>query len=125
VIGGIGEILGWAGRLWAAKNPNSHDGFLIQIVCLIIAPCFFSAMLYGTTGKLIRLIGPEYSSLGSVASVHPSGSGAARGSAADDDRVARWTGRLGFCASSARLTLSRSSFRPPVEEWPPVSRPFL
>lgn len=63
-IGGVGEILGWAGRLWSAKNPSAHDAFLIQIVDLIIAPCFFSAMLYGTTGGLIRVVGPEFSLLG-------------------------------------------------------------
>jgi hypothetical protein len=43
---------------------DSDDAFIIQICCLIIAPCFFSAMLYGTTGALIRVVGPEFSVLG-------------------------------------------------------------
>ncbi|GAA5869889.1 hypothetical protein JCM1840_007663 [Sporobolomyces johnsonii] len=45
IVGGIGEIIGWAGRL------------------LILAPCFFSATVYGILGMLVRAIGPEYSIL--------------------------------------------------------------
>lgn len=66
MVGGVGEVLGWVGRLWAAKNVDSHPAFIIQIVLLVIMPCFFSAALYGVTGQLIRLLGPAYSPLGSV-----------------------------------------------------------
>ncbi|GAA5855634.1 hypothetical protein JCM8547_001626 [Rhodosporidiobolus lusitaniae] len=63
VVGGLGEIIGWAGRLWAAKNPYSLNGFLTQIICLILAPCFFSATIYGILGMIVRAIGPQYSAI--------------------------------------------------------------
>ena len=60
-LGGLCEVLGWAGRLWSWKNPVSFDSFLMQTICLVIAPCFFSAACYSITGILIRIVGPEYS----------------------------------------------------------------
>ncbi|KAM0746419.1 RTA1-domain-containing protein [Meredithblackwellia eburnea MCA 4105] len=63
LVGGITEILGWAGRLWSSKNVYSLNAFLVQQICLILAPCFFSAMVYGTLGMLIRKLGPQFSRL--------------------------------------------------------------
>ncbi|GAA5950341.1 hypothetical protein JCM21900_003698 [Sporobolomyces salmonicolor] len=63
LVGGIGEIIGWAGRLWSALNVYSLNAFLVQEICLILAPCFFSATVYGILGMLVRAIGPEYSIL--------------------------------------------------------------
>lgn len=31
VVGGLLEIIGWAGRLWSAKNPLLWDNFIMQI----------------------------------------------------------------------------------------------
>ncbi|KAM0746418.1 RTA1-domain-containing protein [Meredithblackwellia eburnea MCA 4105] len=62
-IGGVAEIIGWAGRLWSAKSVKSLDAFLTQQICLILAPCFFSAMVYGTLGSLIKTLGPQFSRL--------------------------------------------------------------
>ncbi|GAA5927838.1 RTA1 domain-containing protein [Sporobolomyces koalae] len=63
VIGGIGEIIGWAGRLWSNRNVYSLDAFLCQQCALILAPCFFSAGCYGLLGMLVRALGPEHSPL--------------------------------------------------------------
>ncbi|GAA5974649.1 hypothetical protein JCM5350_001233 [Sporobolomyces pararoseus] len=63
VVGGVGEILGWAGRLWSHENVYSLNAFLCQIIALILAPCFFSAGCYGLLGMLVRAIGPEFSPL--------------------------------------------------------------
>lgn len=63
VVGGIGEILGWAGRLWSNQNIYSLNAFLVQQCCLILAPCFFSAGCYGLLGMLVRALGPEHSPL--------------------------------------------------------------
>jgi len=30
ITGGVGEIIGWAGRLWGSKNPTSQNPFLMQ-----------------------------------------------------------------------------------------------
>lgn len=37
VTGGIGEIIGWSGRLWSSHNPNSFDAFVIQICTTIFS----------------------------------------------------------------------------------------
>lgn len=63
LIGGVGELLGWVGRLWSSKSDTNHSAFLLQIVLLVIVPSFFSAACYGITGMLIRLVGPEFSIL--------------------------------------------------------------
>lgn len=37
VIGGSGELVGWAGRYWSSQNPNSYNGFIMQITTTIFA----------------------------------------------------------------------------------------
>ena len=64
VIGGFGEILGWAARLWSAKNDTSYSAFIMQTVLLIIMPCFYSAATYGYLADLISVVGTEYAVLG-------------------------------------------------------------
>lgn len=64
VVGGLGETLGWAGRIWSSKNDTNHSAFILQIVLLIIMPCFYSAATYGFLADLIGVVGPEYSLLG-------------------------------------------------------------
>ncbi|KAM0788776.1 hypothetical protein ACM66B_002866 [Microbotryomycetes sp. NB124-2] len=58
LVGGVGEIIGWAGRIWSAKAVFELNPFLIQICCLIIAPCFYSATLYASFGQMIRSLDP-------------------------------------------------------------------
>lgn len=67
-IGGFCEILGWVGRVWSAENVYNENAFLIQEVLLILAPCFFSAAVYGSLGMMVRAVGPEHSRLRSVPS---------------------------------------------------------
>lgn len=63
VLGGVTEILGWVGRTWSARNVYSLDAFLLQQCCLVLAPCFFSATVYGLLGMIIRSVGRRYSLL--------------------------------------------------------------
>lgn len=63
VLGCICELLGYAGRIILNSNPYSKPGFNIQIVCLIIAPAFFSAGIYLTLKHLTLCFGPHYSLL--------------------------------------------------------------
>jgi hypothetical protein len=51
-MGGLGELIGYIGRVGSAYDVLLNNYFLVQIVCLIIAPAFFSAALYVTIGKL-------------------------------------------------------------------------
>jgi len=63
VTGGVGEIIGWAGRLWGSKNPTSQNPFLMQITTTIISPTFILAANFVIVGTLIRKLGPKYSRL--------------------------------------------------------------
>lgn len=51
------EVIGWASRVYASKCPYNTDAFLAQEVTLIIAPVFFSAVLYVLLGLLILDLG--------------------------------------------------------------------
>jgi len=48
----IGETIGYVGRVGSAYDVTLNNYFLVQIVCLIISPAFFSAALYVTIGNL-------------------------------------------------------------------------
>ncbi|KAH8926575.1 RTA1-domain-containing protein [Atractiella rhizophila] len=61
VVGGALETLGWVGRLIGGYDPYSQTAFIIQVVCLIIAPAFFSAAIYGILGWVISATSPKYS----------------------------------------------------------------
>ena len=78
VSGCVLEVVGYAGRLMSWKNPfdqvaspsfalvnhtdvRPQNGFLIQIVCLTIAPAFMAAGLYLTLSRIVRTFGPENS----------------------------------------------------------------
>ncbi|OAQ98793.1 hypothetical protein LLEC1_08171, partial [Akanthomyces lecanii] len=54
LLGCVCEILGYVGRILMWQNPFSYYGFMIQIICLTIAPVFFTASIYVTLSKTIR-----------------------------------------------------------------------
>lgn len=53
-LGAALETLGWIARSAAHGDPCDRDLFIMQIVCLLLAPAFFSAALYLLLGVLIR-----------------------------------------------------------------------
>lgn len=77
------EVLGWAGRTWAAECPYNSTAFMIQISTLIIgkqqpspsyhhtdrqtdnseAPTFYTAAIYVLLGRFIQLFGRQSSIL--------------------------------------------------------------
>jgi hypothetical protein len=59
--GTILEVIGYAGRLMSWKNQWSENGFLIQIVCLTIAPAFMAAGIYLCLRRIVYAFGPENS----------------------------------------------------------------
>jgi len=63
VTGGVGEIIGWAGRLWGSKNPTSQNPFLMQITTTIISPTFIIAANFVIVGRIIQRLGTKYSRL--------------------------------------------------------------
>ncbi|KAG8773588.1 hypothetical protein FRC12_002452 [Ceratobasidium sp. 428] len=63
VAGGVLEILGWAGRLSSSSKPGLLNPFLMQICCTIIAPSFMTAASFIILGKVIHVLGHQYSRL--------------------------------------------------------------
>lgn len=61
IAGVILEVLGYAGRIASWKNQWSQNGFLIQIVCLTIAPAFMAAGIYLCLRRIVYAFGPENS----------------------------------------------------------------
>src|ERR1700733_6485379 len=37
VVGGMGELIGWAGRYWGSQNPQSFKAFIMQITTTIFS----------------------------------------------------------------------------------------
>ncbi|KAG9017971.1 hypothetical protein FRB90_012796 [Tulasnella sp. 427] len=63
VTGAVGEIIGWAGRTWSSQNVQNDNAFYMNICCTIIAPSFMTAAMFIMMGRIINLVGPEYSRL--------------------------------------------------------------
>ncbi|KAM0452974.1 hypothetical protein ACHAPV_007479 [Trichoderma viride] len=61
LVGCITEIIGYIGRILLHNNPFSYPGFLIQIICLTIAPVFYTASIYVTLSQSITYLAPELS----------------------------------------------------------------
>ncbi|GAA5990625.1 hypothetical protein JCM10908_003159 [Rhodotorula pacifica] len=61
VAGGLLEVLGWAGRLWSHFAPANFSPYVMQICCLVIAPTFYSAVLYWAAGLAIAHVAPNKS----------------------------------------------------------------
>ncbi|KAE9397375.1 RTA1-domain-containing protein [Gymnopus androsaceus JB14] len=61
VLAGCGEILGWAARLWSNRNLLGGDPYTIQIACLIISPTPLLGSHFIIFGRLVQMLGPQYS----------------------------------------------------------------
>ncbi|KAJ7897821.1 RTA1-like protein, partial [Mycena leptocephala] len=60
---GIGELVGWSGRLWSSFSPDADDPFMMQITTTIISPTPLIAVSFILLGRLVERIGPCYSRL--------------------------------------------------------------
>jgi hypothetical protein len=63
VLDGITEMIGYAARIYSWYDDTNLDAFLAQTVTFIIAPSFFSAVLYVIFGVIIHIVGRQYSIL--------------------------------------------------------------
>lgn len=59
--GVILEVIGYVGRIQSHQNQWKQDGFLMQIVCLTIAPAFMAGGLYLCLRRIVYAFGPENS----------------------------------------------------------------
>ncbi|KAI9812307.1 MAG: hypothetical protein M1827_004756 [Pycnora praestabilis] len=55
------EVLGYVGRLMSHHDPFNQNGFLMQIICLTIAPAFMAAGLYLCLSRIVLTFGPANS----------------------------------------------------------------
>ncbi|KAJ7076668.1 RTA1-like protein [Mycena belliarum] len=60
---GIGELLGWGGRLWSSTAPMADTPFLIQISTTIIAPTPLLAATFIIFSRVVKQLGTSYSML--------------------------------------------------------------
>ncbi|KAL5519103.1 hypothetical protein ACEPAH_786 [Sanghuangporus vaninii] len=65
VLAGIGEVTGWAGRLWSSQTflGNGDDPYLMQICATIISPTPLLAANFVILGLIIGHLGAQYSRL--------------------------------------------------------------
>ncbi|KAF2843217.1 RTA1-domain-containing protein [Patellaria atrata CBS 101060] len=61
VSGCILEVIGYIGRIMSHNNPFQEAGFLMQIVCLTIAPAFLAAGIYLCLSRIVLTFGAENS----------------------------------------------------------------
>jgi len=50
-------------RLYSHWQPQLQDPYIGQLAVLVIAPTFYSAMLYWSLGIIIQLVAPQHSPL--------------------------------------------------------------
>ncbi|KPM39587.1 hypothetical protein AK830_g6938 [Neonectria ditissima] len=61
ICGCILEIIGYAGRLIIHDNPFDFNGFLMQIICITVAPVFFCSAIYVLLSQVINFVDPSIS----------------------------------------------------------------
>ncbi|KAF1848641.1 sphingoid long-chain base transporter RSB1 [Cucurbitaria berberidis CBS 394.84] len=60
-MGCILEVIGYIGRILAYNDLFHENPFLIQIICLTIAPAFLAAGIYLCLSRIVVTFGPENS----------------------------------------------------------------
>ncbi|KAJ7082297.1 RTA1-like protein [Mycena epipterygia] len=60
---GVGELVGWYGRLWSSFSPDNGNAYLMQITTTIIAPTPLIAVNFILLARIITRLGPCYSRL--------------------------------------------------------------
>ncbi|KAJ7467892.1 RTA1-like protein [Mycena galericulata] len=58
---GIGELVGWSGRLWSHFSPRLGDPYMMQITTTIIAPTPLIAVNFILLSRIVTRLGPCYS----------------------------------------------------------------
>ena len=81
VLAGVGEMIGWGGRLWSTFQPLAENPYMMQyvptisvvvypltpapgrIVCTIVAPTPLIGAIFISFGRLSSRLGQQYSRL--------------------------------------------------------------
>ncbi|KZV76205.1 RTA1-domain-containing protein [Peniophora sp. CONT] len=64
VVCGLGELIGWSGRLWSSYNVLNENAFLMQITTTIFSPTALIAANFIILGRIILRLGQGYSRIG-------------------------------------------------------------
>ncbi|KAJ7454178.1 RTA1-domain-containing protein [Mycena latifolia] len=64
---GVGELVGWSGRLWSSSSPSLHDPFMMQVVATVISPTPLIAVNFVLLAWIVTLLGPCYARLSPTA----------------------------------------------------------
>ncbi|KAJ7454181.1 RTA1-domain-containing protein [Mycena latifolia] len=64
---GVGELVGWSGRLWSSFSPSLHDPFMMQVVATVISPTPLIAVNFVLLAWIVTLLGPCYARLSPAA----------------------------------------------------------
>lgn len=62
-IGMVLEIIGYSGRIWYHLNDNNGSAYIMELVCVTVAPCFLMAGIYYVLAQLILIYGNHFSRL--------------------------------------------------------------
>ncbi|KAJ7664116.1 RTA1-like protein [Mycena rosella] len=60
---GLGELVGWGGRLWSSFSPSFSNPFMMQITSTIIAPTPLIAVNFVLLSRIVTRLGPCYARL--------------------------------------------------------------
>ncbi|KAF7371327.1 RTA1-domain-containing protein [Mycena sanguinolenta] len=60
---GLGELVGWGGRLWSSMSPIAYNPFMMQIVSTVIAPTPLIAVNFILLSWIVTRLGPWYARL--------------------------------------------------------------
>ena len=109
--GVILEVIGYAGRIQSYQNQWNQNGFLIQIVCLTIAPAFMAGGIYLSLRRVVYAFGPENSRISPEAYT----------------RIVSCPSpfhinETNLLSSSSHVISSPWCFKPQEVEWPPSPR---
>ncbi|KAJ6481037.1 RTA1-like protein [Mycena sanguinolenta] len=60
---GLGELVGWAGRLWSSFSPDLGNPYMMQITTTIISPTPLIAVNFILLSRIVTRLGPCYARL--------------------------------------------------------------
>ncbi|KAF7342311.1 hypothetical protein MVEN_01819500 [Mycena venus] len=60
---GLGELVGWSGRLWSSFSPSFSNPYMMQITSTIIAPTPLIAVNFILLSWIVTRLGPCYARL--------------------------------------------------------------
>ncbi|OLL26217.1 Protein RTM1 [Neolecta irregularis DAH-3] len=61
ILGILGETVGYLSRILGSGNPYSYSGWVSQYALVVLCPIAFAAGNYVIFGRLLRMIGKQYS----------------------------------------------------------------